>query len=106
MSSEPTATTGDKVNVAELRCDDCHHILVRGTSGELQQTEQGVVVRLPSGSEVAVSVDASQQQIVIQVTEHPPDKKPGLAREIDETFARQVAEFIDEYRPALEVLAR
>lgn len=31
---------------------------------------------------------------------------PNAAQDVDAEFAQQVAEFIDEYRPALEALAR
>ena len=51
------------------------------------------------GSEVSVELDPQTHQIIIRPVERPI---PG----IDETFARQVAEFIEEYRPALEALAR
>ena len=76
---------------------------------KLQQTEQGVMVLLPAealaslgltaDTEVTVSVNAAQQQIVITPAHQP-------APEVDEAFAHQVAAFINEYRPALEALAR
>ena len=54
---------------------------------------------LEEGSQVSVELAAEQNEIVI---------KPAGATlaDIDETFAQQVAEFIDTYRPALEALAR
>ncbi len=54
---------------------------------------------LGEGSEVSVEVDAAEKRIIIQLAE------PSLA-DIDEEFARQVADFIEQYRPALEALAR
>jgi putative addiction module antidote len=51
------------------------------------------------GSEVSVELDQITHQIVIRPVER-------ALSGIDEVFARQVAEFIDEYRPALEALAR
>jgi len=54
---------------------------------------------LAEGAEVAVDLDQERRQIVIT----PVDTVlPG----VDETFARQVAEFIEQYRPALETLAK
>jgi putative addiction module antidote len=54
---------------------------------------------LQEGSEVSVELMPEQKEIIIKPVEMP------LA-EIDETFAQQVAEFIEQYRPALEALAR
>lgn len=51
------------------------------------------------GSEVSIELDATTRQIVIRPVERTI---PG----VDEAFARQVAEFIAEYRPALQALAR
>jgi putative addiction module antidote len=51
------------------------------------------------GSDVSIELDATTRQIVIRPVERTI---PG----VDEAFARQVAEFIEEYRPALEALAR
>ena len=54
---------------------------------------------ISDGSEVSVELDPVTRQITIR----PIEKAiPG----VDEDFARQVAEFIEEYRPALEALAR
>ena len=50
------------------------------------------------GSDVSVELDMKSHQIVIRPAER------SLAG-VDESFARQVAEFIDEYRTALEALA-
>jgi putative addiction module antidote len=54
---------------------------------------------LQEGSEVSVELGPDQKEIVIKPAESP------LAG-IDETFAQQVADFIEQYRPALEALAR
>ena len=54
---------------------------------------------LQEGSEVNVAVDQDEGRIVIERA-HPP-----LA-DIDVTFARQLDDFIEEYRPALETLAQ
>jgi len=73
------------------------------------KTGNSAVVSLPremleslgmsDGSDVSVELDPVSRQIVIR----PIEKTiPG----VDEDFARQVAEFIEEYRPALEALAR
>jgi antitoxin MazE len=54
---------------------------------------------MAEGSDVSVELDTKTHQIIIRPVER------SLAG-VDENFARQVAEFIDEYRPALEILAR
>jgi putative addiction module antidote len=54
---------------------------------------------LQEGSEVSVEGVPQQQEIVIRLA------TPALAG-IKEAFARQVAEFVEQYRPALEALAR
>ncbi len=51
------------------------------------------------GADVSVELDKENRQIVIRPVEMT------IAGGVDETFARQVAEFIAEYRPALEALA-
>ena len=55
---------------------------------------------LSEGEDVSVELDSQQRQILISPVEIP------LAVGVDETFARQVDEFIKEYRPALEALAK
>jgi len=72
------------------------------------KTGNSVVVSLPKdtldflglaeGAEVSVELDRERRQIVIAPLE------AALAG-VDETFAHQVAEFIEQYRPALEALA-
>jgi putative addiction module antidote len=73
------------------------------------KTGNSIVVSLPKetldflglaeGSEVSVELDRERRQVIIA----PVDMTPAG---VDETFAQQVAEFIDQYRPALEALAR
>lgn len=73
------------------------------------KTGNSTVVSLPremleslgigDGSDVSIELDAATRQIIIRPVQRTA---PG----VDEVFARQVAEFIDEYRPALEALAR
>ncbi len=73
------------------------------------KTGNSVVVSLPKdtleflgiaeGSEVSVELDRERRQVVIT----PADTAlPG----VDETFAQQVSAFIEQYRPALEALAK
>ena len=57
-------------------------------------------LQLSEGEEVSIEVDSQQRQIVISPVEKP------FAVGIDETFAKQVDDFIREYRPALEALAK
>lgn len=75
------------------------------------KTGNSLVVSLPredlewlgiqEGGDVAVDLDRENRQIVIS---RPPSDL--VAAGVDENFVRQVAEFIAEYRPALEALAR
>jgi antitoxin component of MazEF toxin-antitoxin module len=55
-------------------------------------------LHLKEGMDVSVELDRENHRIVITPIEL------SLAG-LDEDFARQVAEFIDQYRPALEALA-
>jgi putative addiction module antidote len=55
-------------------------------------------LRLGEGAEVEVELD--QERGVITIA--PVATAPG----VDEDFARQVSEFIEQYRPALEALAK
>jgi len=76
---------------------------------KLQKTEQGIVILLPEDvleslgltpdSEVSITVKPEQGQIIITPS---AELLPG----IDEEFAQQVSDFIDQYRPALEALAK
>lgn len=73
------------------------------------KTGNSIVVALPKemlealhlaeGGEVSVELDADHNQIVIAPATPAVDG-------VDVEFARQVADFIDAYRPALEALAR
>jgi antitoxin MazE len=74
------------------------------------KTGNSVVVSLPKeameylqideGSEVNIELDRENRQIVIIPA------NPSLIAGIDQEFARQVTEFIKQYRPALEELAK
>lgn len=57
-------------------------------------------LHLAEGAEVDVQLD--RERGVITIAPAPPH---AAARGVDEDFARQVSEFIDQYRPALEALA-
>lgn len=56
-------------------------------------------LRLVEGAEVDVNLDKTRGVITIAPA-------PTVIKGVDEDFARQVSEFIDQYRPALEALAR
>ena len=74
------------------------------------RTGNSTVVSLPKdvtaplgvkdGSDVSVELDREHGQIIIR-----PVELPIAASGVDEEFARQVSEFIAEYRPALQSLA-
>ena len=76
---------------------------------KLQRTEKGITVLLSDDilekmglddeAEVTVTVKPEQGQIIIT----PADVVPTG---VDEEFARQVSDFIEQYRPALEALAK
>lgn len=57
-------------------------------------------LELSEGEDVSIELDDQHRQIVISPIEKP------LAVGVDETFAKQVDEFIQEYRSALEALAK
>ena len=57
------------------------------------------VLGLQEGSEVSVAVDQNQGRIIIEPAEPQPTT-------IDPIFAQQLNDFIEEYRPALEALAK
>ena len=75
------------------------------------KTGNSVVVSLPKdaidylqmgeGSEVNVELDREKRQIVIT-----PAQTSLAITGVDRDFALQVAEFIEQYRPALEELAK
>lgn len=54
---------------------------------------------LHEGSEVSVSVEAAEGRLIIELN------RPAVA-DIDPAFARQLDEFIKQYGPALEALAK
>lgn len=56
---------------------------------------------LIDGSDVSVELDREHGQIIIR-----PVEKPIAAAGVDEDFARQVSEFIAEYRPAMNSLSK
>ena len=74
------------------------------------KTGNSLVVSLPremldtlgvsDGSEVLVELGYSNTEIIIRPAE------PRYAAGLDEEFVRQVNEFVEEYRPTLEALAR
>lgn len=75
------------------------------------KTGNSVVVSLPKdalellgiseGSDVSIDLDREKRQVVIS-----PAEEPLAGAGVDEKFGQQVAEFIEQYRPALEALAR
>lgn len=80
-----------------------------GVARKVFRTGNSLVVSLPKetlqelhlqeGSTVSIGLDRERQQITIA----------PIAAEltgVDQEFARQVEEFIEQYRPALEALAR
>jgi antitoxin component of MazEF toxin-antitoxin module len=75
------------------------------------RTGNSVVISLPRdvleyldirvGAEIEVSIDRENRQVIIK-----PVEIPLAITGVDEKFALQVAEFIEQYRPALENLAK
>jgi antitoxin MazE len=57
-------------------------------------------LQISEGEDVSVELDSQQRQIVISLVEK------AIPTGIDEAFARQVDDFIEKYRPALEALAK
>jgi len=55
---------------------------------------------MQDGTDVSVELDRKNRQILIRPAELP------LAGDLSQEFARQVNEFIDQYRPALEALSK
>jgi putative addiction module antidote len=76
----------------------------------LFKTENSTVVALPreilddlgikEGDRLNLEVNEATKSLIIT-----PAKKPLTVPGVDEAFARQVDEFIEQYRPALEELA-
>ncbi|HPH96168.1 MAG TPA: hypothetical protein PKW33_06880 [Anaerolineaceae bacterium] len=77
----------------------------------LFKTGNSVVLSLPrevleslgvgNGENVSLELDQQQHRIIITAAE-----KPLAAAGVDEDFAHQVNAFIEQYRPALEELAK
>lgn len=75
------------------------------------RTGNSMVISLPrealdyleihEGAEVEIDLDRENRQIILKPVESPLGNSG-----VDENFARQVAEFIEQYRPALEELAK
>lgn len=75
------------------------------------RTGNSVVISLPrealeyldihEGTEVEVDLDRENRQMILK-----PKETPLTISSVDEKFALQVAEFIEQYRPALEALAK
>jgi putative addiction module antidote len=78
---------------------------------KLFKTGNSVVISLPKdvleylgiaeGSDVALDLDRENRQILIK-----PVSTPLAIAGVDEAFVQQVSEFIEQYRPALEALAK
>ncbi len=58
-------------------------------------------LKIDEGRDVSVELDRDKRQIVIT----PADPSLAIAG-VDPEFANQVADFIEQYRPALEELAK
>jgi antitoxin component of MazEF toxin-antitoxin module len=75
------------------------------------RTGNSVVISLPhealeyldlrEGAQVEINLDRENHRLILK-----PAEMPLAVSGIDAAFARQVAEFIEQYRPALEELAR
>jgi antitoxin MazE len=75
------------------------------------RTGNSMVISLPrealeylnihEGAEVEVDLDRENRRVILK-----PVETPLAVVGVDEKFALQVAEFIDQYRPALEELAK
>ncbi len=75
------------------------------------RTGNSVVVSLPrealdylniqEGAEIEVNLDRGNRQVILK-----PVEMPLAISGVDENFAHQVAEFIEQYRPALKELAK
>jgi antitoxin MazE len=75
------------------------------------RTGNSVVVSLPrealdylniqEGAEIEINLDRENRQMILK-----PLEMPLAILGLDEKFAHQVAEFIEQYRPALKELAK
>ena len=59
------------------------------------------VLNLYEGAEIEIDLDRENCQVILKPVELPLSNSG-----VDEKFAHQVSEFIEQYRPALEALAR
>lgn len=92
-----------------LLCNDIVYTLVSDMERKIFKAGNSLVISLPreslqslgleEGSEVNVALDKSKGRIVIEPS------RPALA-DIDPAFAQQLDDFIEQYRPALEALAK
>jgi antitoxin component of MazEF toxin-antitoxin module len=90
-----------------LRCKYAEVKMLR----KVFRTGNSVVISLPRdvleyldirvGAEIEVNIDRENRQVIIK-----PVEVPLAITGVDEKFAHQVAEFIEQYRPALEKLAK
>jgi antitoxin MazE len=58
-------------------------------------------LNIHNGTEIEADLDRENHQVILK-----PVEMPLSISGIDEKFALQVAEFIEQYRPALEKLAK
>ena len=58
-------------------------------------------LNLHEGAEIEIDLDRENRQVIIK-----PVALPLAVSGVDEEFAQQVAEFIEQYRPALVELSR
>lgn len=75
------------------------------------KTGHSLVVSLPKdmlellgiseGAKVSVNLDRENRRIIIS-----PARQSSVILGVDEAFAQQVAEFVEQYRPALEALSK
>jgi antitoxin component of MazEF toxin-antitoxin module len=75
------------------------------------KTGHSLVVALPKdmlellgiseGAKVSVNLDRENRRIIIS-----PARQSLVILGVDEAFAQQVAEFVEQYRPALEALSK
>jgi antitoxin MazE len=64
-----------------------------------RETQEFLNLRL--GSEIQIDLDKENNQVTIK-----PAEMPLVISGVDDKFASQVAEFIDQYRSALEKLSK
>lgn len=77
----------------------------------LFKTGNSIVISLPKeildglgladGENVSLELDRQKKRVILT-----PVEKPQAVAGVDENFAHQVNEFIEQYRPALEELAK